>query len=153
VPLPAFPLTPNGKIDRRALASLEATPDRQTEGRAPRNPLESVVAMVWADALGLERVGVHDDFFALGGHSLLATRAIANMRETLQLELPLRVLFENPTVAGLAAAIAADPKFAEAVQRADLLVVLDGLSEEDAERLLEEHTASGAPFKGLKSVV
>ncbi len=101
--LPALPLTPNGKVDRRAL------PDPEDEAGAPpvlpRSPVEDLLAEIWADLLGRERVGIHDDFFALGGHSLLATRAVARLREPLGIEPPLHVLFENPTVAGFAAAV------------------------------------------------
>ncbi|WP_338316495.1 phosphopantetheine-binding protein, partial [Streptomyces bohaiensis] len=73
----------------------------------PRDPAEEAVATVWAETLGLERVGADDDFFLLGGHSLLATRVLARLRETFALDLPLRLLFEATTVATLAAAVTA----------------------------------------------
>jgi amino acid adenylation domain-containing protein len=101
-----LPLTASGKVDRSELA--EKTEYRlfsNTEYVAPRNDAEEMVAGIWAEVLGLEQVGVHDDFFELGGHSLLATQVISRLRNTFQLELPLRALFEAPTVADLAARI------------------------------------------------
>ncbi len=101
-----FPCLPNGKIDRKSLPLPEV--DRLSEtGQyvAPRTPDEERVARVWAQVLGLEQVGVFDDFFELGGHSLLATRVILRLREEFQTDLPLRVLFDNPTVADLVAQI------------------------------------------------
>ncbi|MET0400646.1 MAG: amino acid adenylation domain-containing protein, partial [Longimicrobiaceae bacterium] len=101
VALATLPLTPAGKVDRRALpAPAAADPG---EGRvAPRTPAEELLAAIWADALGVDSVGAHDDFFALGGHSLAATVVAARARRAFGLELPLRAVFEAPTVAGLA---------------------------------------------------
>jgi amino acid adenylation domain-containing protein/thioester reductase-like protein len=103
VQLDAWPRTPSGKIDRRALPAPEAGP--VGEYVAPRTPTEELLARVWAEVLGVERVGAQDNFFDLGGHSLLATQAIARARQALDLDLPLRTLFEAPTVAVLAARI------------------------------------------------
>ncbi|HEY0602253.1 MAG TPA: amino acid adenylation domain-containing protein, partial [Herpetosiphonaceae bacterium] len=104
VVLPALPLTPNGKIDRKALPALGSTQIGDGESfAAPRTPDEELIAGVWASVLGVARVGIHDNFFALGGHSLLATQVVSRLRQVLSVELPLRVLFEAPTVAGLAA--------------------------------------------------
>ncbi|WP_157697822.1 non-ribosomal peptide synthetase, partial [Caballeronia calidae] len=106
VMLDALPLTPNGKLDRRAL------PDPQWQDLsayvAPRTPLEHTLAQSFASVLGLERVGVSESFFSLGGHSLLATRLISQLRTVLDRELPLRILFDAPTVAALAQAIEDD---------------------------------------------
>jgi amino acid adenylation domain-containing protein len=103
----ALPLTPSGKIDRRALAlASPARPTPDTVFVAPRTLIEELLAAIWADILGLDRVGIHDNFFSLGGHSLLATQVVARVHTTFQVELPLRRLFEAPTVARLAELIA-----------------------------------------------
>jgi acyl carrier protein len=101
--LDAFPFTPSGKIDRRALPDPGES-ERTVEFVAPRTPLEEGLAQIWQELLGVERVGVNDDFFALGGHSLLATQAVIRIRSALA-EIPLHSLFNAPTVAGLANAI------------------------------------------------
>jgi acyl carrier protein len=100
VMLAALPLTPNGKVDRRALpAPDQERPLLEEAFVAPRTPVEEALAGIWADVLGLTQVGIHDHFLELGGHSLLATQIIARLREAFQVELPLRSLFEAPTVA------------------------------------------------------
>ncbi|WP_027250316.1 non-ribosomal peptide synthetase [Planktothrix agardhii] len=101
--LEALPLTPNGKIDRRALPA----PDLQGKGEyiAPRNPIEEKIAQIWAEVLKLERVSIEDNFFELGGHSLLATQVISRCQEAFEIALPLRYLFESPTIAQLSAVI------------------------------------------------
>ncbi|HEX2077383.1 MAG TPA: amino acid adenylation domain-containing protein, partial [Longimicrobium sp.] len=103
--LDAFPLTTSGKIDRLALPEPDWTEAAETYV-APRTPAEEALAAIWAEVLGIERVGATDDFFALGGHSLLAARVALRVRQAFGVELPLRALFEQPTVAGVAARIA-----------------------------------------------
>jgi amino acid adenylation domain-containing protein len=106
--LDALPLLPNGKINRQALPAPDRTrPELDNAFMAPRTPTEELMAAIWAQVLNIERVGVHDNFFDLGGHSLLATQAVSRMREALQMEIPLRRLFELPTVAGLAESLEA----------------------------------------------
>ncbi|HEY6121541.1 MAG TPA: amino acid adenylation domain-containing protein [Pyrinomonadaceae bacterium] len=103
VMLDSLPLNSSGKVDRLALPvpdQNELTP--QEEFVAPRTPIEDVLATIWAETLGLDRVGIKDDFFSLGGHSLLVARIVARVREALQIELPMRALFEASTVAALA---------------------------------------------------
>ena len=99
VTLDELPLTDNGKVDRQALpkpvAEVEDGPSR------PRTPTEELLSNIWAEILRLRRVGLHDNFFDLGGHSLLATQVISRVRETFKVELPLRALFESPTIAEL----------------------------------------------------
>lgn len=102
--LPALPLTPNGKIDRKALPVPDA--DRAADDfEPPATPTQDLVGGIWAEILGLDRIGRRDHFFELGGHSLLATQVMSRVRTTFQIELPLRTLFDHPTVEAFAAAI------------------------------------------------
>ena len=98
----ALPLTPNGKLDRCALSELQHGPELEEAGRAPRSPVEEIIAGTWAEVLGLNRVSANANFFDLGGHSLLATQAVSRLRESLRIQLPLRAIFEAPTVEALA---------------------------------------------------
>ncbi|RKH30864.1 non-ribosomal peptide synthetase, partial [Corallococcus sicarius] len=102
VPLAAFPLTPNGKLDRNALPAPEAGTAQRERYVAPRTPTEQQLAALWAEVLRVERVGSEDHFFELGGHSLLATQVVARVRATFGVELPLRALFEAPVLEQLA---------------------------------------------------
>jgi len=100
--LEALPLTPSGKVDRRALAAIEAAPGPAEGFVAPRTESEELVAAIWAELLGRDEIGVRDDFFHLGGHSLLATQVVSRVRRLLGVELAIRTLFESPTVEALA---------------------------------------------------
>lgn len=102
VVLNAFPLTPSGKIDRRALPEPGKNLEMSEGYAAPRTDLEEVLAGIFSEVLQLERVGINDDFFALGGHSLLATQISSRVRECLHTELSVRKIFEEPTISGLA---------------------------------------------------
>ncbi|WP_295473025.1 non-ribosomal peptide synthase/polyketide synthase [uncultured Pseudomonas sp.] len=101
--LEAFPLTPAGKLDRRALPPPQAA---QRDYRAPRNAVEQTLAAIWGEVLGLPQVGLDDDFFELGGHSLLATRIVSRARQALGVELPLRSLFESRSLEAFASWVA-----------------------------------------------
>jgi acyl carrier protein len=101
VVLETLPLTPTGKVDRKALPAPERGADASAYV-APGDAVEEKLADIWQEVLQLDRVGVHDNFFALGGHSLLATQVVTRVRETLGVELPLRRMFESPTVFRLA---------------------------------------------------
>jgi len=149
VVLDALPLMPSGKVDRRALPKWDA-PSRGSERThvAPRNATEERLAGIFAEVLNVEHVGVNDNFFELGGHSLRGIQVIARIRKVFQVELPLRSIFEEPTVAGLCLEIATaekrGPQIAMSVpakkislsSRAQLLARLDQLSDDEVEALL-----------------
>lgn len=121
--LEAMPLTANGKVDRVALPPPVDQVGQDGEPRAyaaPRTPAEEIIAAVWSEVLKVERIGIHDDFFALGGHSLLATQIVARLRRALATDLSLRSLFEAPTIAGLAESIRRAPSAGQgAIPRAE----------------------------------
>jgi amino acid adenylation domain-containing protein len=106
VPLNELPLMPNGKINRRALPAVESVEAKSDE--APRTATEDLLASLWAGVLHVDQVGVNDNFFELGGHSLLATQLMSRVRDAFGVELPLRELFEQPTVASLAEQVEAE---------------------------------------------
>jgi len=103
VPLPSLPLSPNGKLDRQALPAPRAAAGEA--GGEPRNETEATLAAIWAETLGVDRIGIDDDFFGLGGHSVLAANVVARAREELGREIPLRLLYEGPTIAKMAQGI------------------------------------------------
>jgi amino acid adenylation domain-containing protein len=141
VHLDVLPLTPNGKVNRQALP----VPDPSHMGTEvtfvpPRNLTEETLASIWGDLLGLERVGIHDDFFDLGGHSLLATQVISRLRQALSVELPLRCLFESSTIAELAELVVAQQiKQVESDTLEQILAEVDELSEDKVKQLLLEY--------------
>ncbi|PHM11387.1 hypothetical protein CK516_02895 [Nostoc sp. 'Peltigera malacea cyanobiont' DB3992] len=103
--LESLPLTSNGKVDRRALATHELDSTLRELYVAPRTPIEEMLALLWTQVLKLERVGIHDNFFEVGGHSLLATQLLSRIRNIFKVELPLRELFARATIADLAQSI------------------------------------------------
>ncbi|MFN2529803.1 MAG: amino acid adenylation domain-containing protein [Pyrinomonadaceae bacterium] len=139
--LKTLPLSPNGKVDRGALPAPEATRSGLQSGFvAPRSLVEKALTDIWANALKVSAVGVHDNFFELGGHSLVATQVVSRMRKEFKLEIPLRSLFESPTVAQLAEKI--DEAKSSETER--FLKEVEGLSEEDVKQLLRpESRTSG----------
>ena len=103
IALDTLPLTPNGKVDRRSLPAPDLThAEAEREYEVPRTPIEELLAGIWTDVLGIERVSIHDNFFELGGHSLLAIRIVTKIRQVMHIEIPVRVLFESPTIAAQA---------------------------------------------------
>jgi amino acid adenylation domain-containing protein len=134
----SMPLAPSGKIDRRALpAPSDTRPELAIPFIAPRTLVEKDLAVIWATLLSLDRVGIHDNFFDLGGHSLLATRVVSRVIDHFQLELPIRSLFQSPTVAEMAVVITENQ--AKKLDEADLqriLSDLESLSDENAQKLL-----------------
>lgn len=107
IPIDKIPLTPNGKIDRRALPKPEAADYLTTPYVAPRSKLEQQIAEIWAEVLNAKRVGINDNFFESGGHSLLATKLLTRIRDNFDIELPLKVVFDSPSVARLSELISA----------------------------------------------
>jgi acyl carrier protein len=143
VAMDAFPLSPNGKMDRRALpAPGRERPELLEAFVAPRTPIEEVVADVWSDLLGVEQVGIHDNFIELGGHSLLATRLAARLQEVFSIEAPLRALFESPTVAQQCEQLESLGRAArrDVTKIAQLLIKINGMSDSDVQTLLAKES-------------
>jgi amino acid adenylation domain-containing protein len=156
VTLEALPLTPNGKLDRKALPA----PEFQATGRAPRNAREETLCGLFAEILTLDRVGIDDNFFVLGGHSLLATKLVGRIRETLGARLPVRMIFQAPTVAGIAELISGnagvpttiDPILAIRTQgdQAPLFCVHPVSGVSWCYTLLQRHIPADRPMYGLQ---
>jgi hypothetical protein len=144
VPLSALPLTPNGKVDRKALPLPERTrPELEKAYVAPRTNLERVLMGILIQLLERDRIGVDDNFFELGGNSLLATQAISRLRRIFQMELPLRYIFEVPTIAGLAEKMVRDepqPGYLEKVSA--IFNDLEQLSESETRMRLQNERQS-----------
>jgi len=137
-PLDFLPSTPSGKLDRAALRRRQLVEANPVGAHAPpESPIERVVAGIFGDVLARDEIGATDDFFELGGHSLLATQVVSRIREALAVDLPLRRLFESPTVRGLAERIRNDGN-ADVVTRAELWLRLAGLSEQEVRSMLAE---------------
>jgi acyl carrier protein len=130
-----FPITANGKVDlsRLPVPAFGAT----DEAAVPTNPTEELLCCLWADTLGVAQIGVDDDFFEHGGHSLVATQLVSRIRDALQVELPLRTLFEQPTVRGTAVLLRDDASAAARVdERAGVVLHVMQLSADDVADLV-----------------
>jgi amino acid adenylation domain-containing protein len=137
--LDALPLTPNGKLDRRNLPAPDRSrPEQESPFIAPRTVVENLLANIWAELLKVERVGIHDNFFELGGHSLLITQVASRIQQIFQVHLPLRTLFDAPTIALLSVAVAtAQLGQEDAADAVQMLDELKSLSAEEVKALLE----------------
>jgi len=144
--LDKLPLTPHGKVDRRALPQPEGgARELDVPFVAPRNAIEEVLSEIFTEVLRVERVGVNDNFFELGGHSLLATQLVARVRKAFQPDLPLRKIFEAPTVASLGALlIAGEPSPGQFEKKAETLRRMESLSTDELEELLRRKKAKAA---------
>jgi acyl carrier protein len=128
--MPQLPLTLGGKIDRAALPPPPPV-EHTAEFVLPRTPLEELLVDLWKEVLHVEKAGIHDNFFELGGHSLLAAQLVSRIREHLQIDLPLRSVFDHPTVAETAT-----------ILENMIIDEVEELSEEEALRLLRQKSAS-----------
>jgi len=147
--LESFPLTPNGKVDRKALPFLDRDPALLEQVYvAPRNSVEEIIVGIWAEILGINQIGVHENFFELGGHSLKATQVVSRLRDTLRIEIPLRVLFESPTVAELAAQIAqAEAKTVASATMTEMLAELESLSDKEIQERMKDTSLSRVKYE------
>ena len=133
----ALPVTPIGKVDRVALSQTELDQDPYV---APRNPVEKILADLWVEILGVDRVGINDSFFSLGGHSILLTRLLSRVREVFDAEISFRSFFEAPTIAALGRLIEGSESFADSLGQ--LIDQIGRLSDEEAEALLSNEAAT-----------
>jgi amino acid adenylation domain-containing protein len=161
VMLAELPLTPNGKVDREALPEPEQSRSQPDSGYiAPRTTVEEVTAGIWSELLGTDLIGIEDNFFELGGHSLLATQFASRARAAFGIELPLRAIFENPTLEGIAAVIEAQDIQSDAQSQdaflltpinddevAAFLAEVEQLSDEEARTALGAQTDAGVAFQ------
>jgi acyl carrier protein len=143
VVLATLPMTATGKVDLRALPAPDGErPEQEQAYIAPRDELEEQLAAIWGELLGVDRVGINDSFFDLGGHSLLSTQVVSRVREELGVALPLGLLFEAPTLAGLAAAYWRQEMQGDESDLAAMMAEMEELSDEELERLLAAENES-----------
>jgi len=146
--LDALPLLPNGKLDRQRLPYPDSSrPNLDTPFIVPETSVEQALAKIWAEVLNVNHVGAHDNFFDLGGHSLAATRIVSRVIKHFQVDLPLQSLFQSPTVAEMATVIAEHQgKKLDQKELGDILVKLESLTEEEAERVLSESVSKDTNY-------
>jgi amino acid adenylation domain-containing protein len=144
VVLDSLPLTPNGKVDRQALPEPDrGSADLEQVYVAPRNASEQAIADIWAEILGVKRIGVHDNFFERGGHSLKATQIVSRLRKMFGSEIPLRYMFQFPTIADLAAVIDSTTQTQSNDEKLDgLLTEIEAMTEIEAQRLVDKSIGS-----------
>jgi amino acid adenylation domain-containing protein len=146
--LDTLPLLPNGKLDRQRLPYPDSSrPNLDTPFIVPETSVEQALAKIWAEVLNVNHVGAHDNFFDLGGHSLAATRIVSRVIKHFQVDLPLQSLFQSPTVAEMATVIAEHQgKKLDQKELRDILVKLESLTEEEAERVLSESVSKDTNY-------
>jgi surfactin family lipopeptide synthetase C len=141
--LDKLPISANGKIERKSLPIPTETFDLSNNYIPPTNAIEEILAEIWTKILHRQGVGIHDNFFDLGGHSLLATQVISRIREAFAIKLPIRCLFESPSVAQLAQTlIEREAKPGITQKRAQILQKLENMSSEEAKQLLQQRKAT-----------
>jgi hypothetical protein len=141
--LEAFPLMPNGKLDRAALPPPDQSRPDLKNLVPPRTAVENALAQIWKDVLELDEIGIHDNFFEIGGHSLLATLVLSQVRHVFQVELPMRTLFDRQTVCELANAITDLQGDAVVAEITDALLEIESLSDEEAQALAVKEKLTG----------
>jgi amino acid adenylation domain-containing protein len=147
--LSTIPLTPNGKVDSRALLAMDTASHGNGMREAPQTVIEQALALLWAEVLGTERIGVQDDFFDLGGQSLLAVKLAARIRDLFQVDLPMRLLFDAPTVAQIAQMMQqASGDASRLEKRAEWILKLSKLSESEAQEWLANWPGTGEKRHG-----
>jgi acyl-CoA synthetase (AMP-forming)/AMP-acid ligase II len=145
--LDTLPQTTNGKTDRKSLDAMFSSRHSATKIEdAARTPIESLLAWLWSDVLAVTQVGIHDNFFELGGHSILSTQLVSRIREIFQLELPLRTIFEAPTIASLAKEMLKDPGDKSRIEKtAEIMLNVANLSESAVSSMLSARSAMPKP--------
>jgi acyl carrier protein len=139
VRLDVMPMTANGKVDRGSLpAAADSRPELEVPFIPAESPTEKQLIKIWVQILGLNRIGIHDNFFDLGGHSLAASRVVSQVIQEFQIEVPLQVLLQSPTIAEMAAVITERQASKLLTEDLDgILTELESLSDEHAQRLLD----------------
>jgi len=139
IPMASLPLMPNGKVNRRALPEPEDVAiEKIAEFEEPGNSLEVLIAKIWAELLELEQISVIDNFFEIGGHSILATRVVSRIYESFDVQLPIRHVFDNPTVRGITDILLTHEQGEQVMETAELMIQIDGMSEDEIDALMSE---------------